>query len=140
MLYSNRFSSVRPEHIKSSGSAADPNEITLLYGPGGGAFSFTVSPTYVKEAFFIREEFSIVHAPNSMPGFVFGPTGKGGSDSGRHRRLKPGSENVHAAKGGSPKLPRGEACIRRSAGGHLVRFHEKIRSCDRFLLGQTRIW
>ena len=66
---------VRPEYVKSSGSSADPNEISLLYGPGAGAFSFTVTPTYVKDAFFIRGDFSIVHATNSTPGFVFGTTG-----------------------------------------------------------------
>jgi Putative beta-barrel porin-2, OmpL-like. bbp2 len=66
---------VRPEYIKSSGSAADPNEISLLYGPGSGAFSFTVTPTYIKDGFFLRGDFSIVHATNSTPGAVFGTTG-----------------------------------------------------------------
>jgi Putative beta-barrel porin-2, OmpL-like. bbp2 len=66
---------VRPEYVKSSGTAADPNEINLFYGPGSGAFSFTVTPTYVKDGFFLRGDFSIVHATNSTPGFVFGTTG-----------------------------------------------------------------
>ena len=65
----------RPEYVKSSGSAADPNEISLLYGPGSGAFAFTVTPTYVKDGFFLRGDFSIVHATNSTPGAVFGTTG-----------------------------------------------------------------
>ena len=66
----------RPEYIKSgSGNVLDPNAINLLYGPGSGAFSFTVTPTYVKDAFFIRGDFSIVHATDSTPGFDFGTTG-----------------------------------------------------------------
>ena len=61
---------VRPEYIKSSG----PN---LLYGPSTGAFGFTVTPTYVKDAFFIRGDFSIVHVTNFDPttGFAFGTDG-----------------------------------------------------------------
>jgi uncharacterized small protein (DUF1192 family) len=62
--------SVRPEYIKSTG----PN---LLYGPSTGAFAFTVTPTYVKDAFFIRGDFSIVHVTNFDPttGFAFGADG-----------------------------------------------------------------
>jgi len=67
---------VRPEYIKSSGTVLDPNSVNLLYGPGSGAFSFTVTPTYVKDAFFIRGDFSIVHATDTTPAFaVFGTTG-----------------------------------------------------------------
>jgi hypothetical protein len=67
--------SVRPEYIKSSGAASNPNAINLLYGPGSGAFAFTVTPTYVKDAFFMRGDFSIVHATDTTPGFVFGTSG-----------------------------------------------------------------
>jgi hypothetical protein len=66
--------SVRPEYIKSSGSVAT-GEANLLYGPGSGAFAFTVTPTYVKDAFFIRGDFSLVDATKSTPGSVFGPLG-----------------------------------------------------------------
>jgi hypothetical protein len=66
---------VRPEYIKSSGSAATGEANLLGYGSGSGAFSFTVTPTYVKDGFFIRGDFSIVHATNSTPGAVFGPLG-----------------------------------------------------------------
>jgi putative OmpL-like beta-barrel porin-2 len=66
----------RTEYIKSSGTVLDPNEINLLYGPGSGAFSFTITPTYVKDAFFIRGDLSIVHATKTTPAFaVFGPDG-----------------------------------------------------------------
>jgi len=61
---------VRPEYIKSTG----PN---LLYGPDTGAFAFTATPTYVKDAFFIRGDVSVVHVTNfnSATGFAFGATG-----------------------------------------------------------------
>ncbi|HEV2522309.1 MAG TPA: outer membrane beta-barrel protein [Candidatus Acidoferrales bacterium] len=61
---------VRPEYIKSTG----PN---LLYGPDTGAFAFTATPTYVKDAFFIRGDVSVVHATNfnATTGFAFGLNG-----------------------------------------------------------------
>jgi hypothetical protein len=66
----------RFEYIKSSGSGAI-GSANLLYGPGTGAFSFTVTPTYSKDGFFVRGEFSIVHVTNFDPttGFAFSPTG-----------------------------------------------------------------
>jgi len=64
----------RPEYISTTGSASN-GAINLLYGPGSGAFALTVTPTYRKDAFFLRGEFSIVHATNSTPGNVFGPAG-----------------------------------------------------------------
>jgi hypothetical protein len=67
--------SARPEYVKSSGNAADPNASNLFYGPGSGAFSFTLTPTYVKDAFFVRGDFSIVHGTSTTPGFVFGTGG-----------------------------------------------------------------
>ena len=65
---------VRPEYLKTSGSVAN-GAVNLLYGPGSGAFSFTVTPTYRKDAFFLRGDFAIVHATDATPGFTFGPTG-----------------------------------------------------------------
>jgi len=65
--------SARPEYIKSGGGVAtDPNSINLLYGPGSGAFAFTVTPTYVKDAFFLRGDVSFVHITSLTPGFGFG--------------------------------------------------------------------
>src|SRR5258708_35019618 len=66
----------RPEYIKTSGTVLDPNAINLLYGPGSGAFAFTVTPTYVKGGFFMRGDVAIGHATSSTPGFVFGPSGR----------------------------------------------------------------
>jgi hypothetical protein len=75
-LFKHGFSlAARPEYIKTSGTVLDPNAINLLYGPGSGAFAFTVTPTYVKGAFFMRGDFSIVHATSSTPGLVFGGSG-----------------------------------------------------------------
>jgi Putative beta-barrel porin-2, OmpL-like. bbp2 len=64
----------RPEYIKSTGSASS-GSINLLYGPGSGAFAFTVTPTYRKDAFFLRGDFAVVHAIDATPGAVFGTTG-----------------------------------------------------------------
>jgi Putative beta-barrel porin-2, OmpL-like. bbp2 len=66
--------SVRPEYITSSGNFAN-GTANLLYGPGSNAFSFTITPTYVKGAFFARGEFAIVHAGSITPGDAFGPLG-----------------------------------------------------------------
>jgi hypothetical protein len=64
----------RPEYIKSSGNVQS-GAVNLLYGPGSGAFSFTITPTYRKDAFFMRGDLAIVHANDSTPGAVFGPAG-----------------------------------------------------------------
>jgi len=68
------YLAVRPEYISANGSAANGN-INLLYGPGSGAFAFTVTPTYQKDGFFIRGEFSVVHATSLTAGDAFGPAG-----------------------------------------------------------------
>jgi hypothetical protein len=48
----------------------------LTIGPGTGAFAFTLTPSYIKDGFFARGDFSIVHATNTNPAFnVFGPDG-----------------------------------------------------------------
>ena len=70
---------VRPEYIKSSGGVTTGEANLLGYGPGTGAFSFTVTPTWVKDAFFLRGDVSIVHLTNfttgSSIGFGIGGTG-----------------------------------------------------------------
>jgi hypothetical protein len=65
--------SARPEYIRSSGSITAGEANLLGYGPGTGAFSFTVTPTWVKDAFFIRGDISVVHLTN----FVSGDAGFG---------------------------------------------------------------
>jgi hypothetical protein len=62
----------RAEIIKSTGSVANgaPN---LLYGPGSGAWSLTLTPTWQKGIFFARPEASYVHAFKVVPGSALGP-------------------------------------------------------------------
>jgi hypothetical protein len=66
---------VRPEYIKSSGSPTTGEANLLGYGSGSGAFSFTVTPTWVKDAFFLRGDFSFVHITDLVSGSGFGTTG-----------------------------------------------------------------
>jgi hypothetical protein len=49
--------------------------LNLLFGPGSSATSVTVTPTFQYGGFFVRGEFSYVHAFSSTPGDVFGPLG-----------------------------------------------------------------
>ncbi|MBV9181323.1 MAG: porin [Acidobacteria bacterium] len=64
----------RAEYISSNGNVQN-GAVNLLYGPGSGAFALTLTPTYRKDAFFLRADLAIVHATNSTPGAVFGPAG-----------------------------------------------------------------
>lgn len=65
----------RVEYIVSTGSVSN-GAVNLLYGPGSGAFSFTVTPTYRKDAFFLRGDLAVVHAINMTPAFGFGTSGQ----------------------------------------------------------------
>ena len=76
--------SVRPEYIKSSGGLATGEANLLGYGPGTGAFSFTVTPTWVKDAFFLRGDVSIVHLTNFVTGSDIG-FGIGGTNTNQAR-------------------------------------------------------
>ncbi|MGN6058788.1 MAG: outer membrane beta-barrel protein, partial [Sphingomicrobium sp.] len=62
----------RAEWVKSSGSVSN-GAPSLLYGPGSGAWSLTLTPTWQKGAFFARAEASYVHAYSTVPGFALGP-------------------------------------------------------------------
>jgi hypothetical protein len=64
----------RFEYITTTGSVSD-GAVNLLYGPGSGAYSITVTPTYRKDAFFLRGDLAIVHATSMTPGFAFGTIG-----------------------------------------------------------------
>ncbi len=69
----------RLEYIGSTGSTATaPN---LLYGPGSGAFSFTLTPAYQWKYFFARAEFSWVKANSVVPGLGLGPNLDGNSQT-----------------------------------------------------------
>lgn len=64
----------RVEYIASTGTVANgaPN---LLYGPGSRGWSITLTPTYQRDIFFARPEFSFVGATRTTPGMAFGPNG-----------------------------------------------------------------
>lgn len=64
----------RGEYITSTGSIAE-NAVNLIYGPGSGGWSATVTPTFQRGGFFVRGDLSFVRATNYTPGYVFGPTG-----------------------------------------------------------------
>lgn len=62
----------RAEIIKSTGSRSN-GAPSLIYGPGSGAWSLTLTPTWQKGIFFARVEGSYVHAWHVTPGFGLGP-------------------------------------------------------------------
>ncbi len=64
----------RAEYIGTSGHVSDGSP-SLLYGAGSGAFSFTLTPTYTLNRFFVRAEGSIVDITDSVPGSGFGRDG-----------------------------------------------------------------
>ncbi len=70
----------RVEYIDSSGSLEDgsPN---LLYGPGSNAWSFTLTPTWQLERFFVRADLSYVKVGSETPGLAFGDSGTKTSQS-----------------------------------------------------------
>jgi hypothetical protein len=49
--------------------------LNLLYGPGSSATSVTITPTFQYGGFFVRGDFSYVHAIDAAPGATFGPLG-----------------------------------------------------------------
>ena len=65
----------RVEYIKSTGSLNN-GAVNLMYGPGSGAFGLTVTPTYRKDAFFLRGDLAVVHATSMTSGFGFGTSGQ----------------------------------------------------------------
>jgi Putative beta-barrel porin-2, OmpL-like. bbp2 len=69
----------RLEYIGSTGSA--PTAPNLLYGPGSGAFSLTLTPAYQWKYFFARAEFSWVKANSVVPGLGLGPNLDGNSQT-----------------------------------------------------------
>jgi len=65
---------VRFEYADSTGPQINTNP-SLFYGPGSNVFTFTITPTYTFNRFFIRPEFSVVKAGDVTPGFAFGQDG-----------------------------------------------------------------
>jgi hypothetical protein len=74
----------RWEYIASSaGTVFEPDgegggtnvPLNLMFGPGSSGTSVTVTPTFQYGGFFVRGDFSWVHAINATPGDTFGPLG-----------------------------------------------------------------
>ncbi len=74
-LTDNFFLAGRVEYIGSTGNPTD-GAANLLYGPGSGAWSLTLTPTYQHKKFFVRPEVSFVQARGYTSGDVFGSEGK----------------------------------------------------------------
>lgn len=73
--FNDRFSLAgRGEYISSTGSASEQS-VNLIFGPGSGAWSLTVTPTFQYHGFFVRGDVSFVQATNYTPGAGFGPLG-----------------------------------------------------------------
>ena len=66
----------RVEYIKT-----DSNFLSILYGPGSSAWSFTITPTYQYHQFFARAEFAYVAASGVSAGSGIGPNFNGTSQS-----------------------------------------------------------
>ena len=49
--------------------------LNLMFGPGSSGTSVTVTPTFQYGGFFVRGDFSYVHAGSFAPGDAFGPLG-----------------------------------------------------------------
>lgn len=64
----------RAEYINSSGSISN-GAPSLIYGPGSGAWSFTLTPTWQKGIWFARVEGSYVHTHGATDGFALGVNG-----------------------------------------------------------------
>lgn len=65
----------RVEYITTSGSTNDLAGTNLLYGPGSGAFSLTITPTYTYNRFFARADLSVVDVTDATDGDAFGQSG-----------------------------------------------------------------
>lgn len=71
-MITNAFSlAARAEYMRSTGSP-DKSAPSLVYGPGSGAWSLTVTPTWQRGILFVRGEGSYVRAHAVVPGFGLG--------------------------------------------------------------------
>ena len=65
---------VRVEYLSTNGGNVGGAPI-LLYGPNSSAWTFTITPTYQFEQYFMRFEASLVKAVNATAGASFGANG-----------------------------------------------------------------
>ncbi len=70
----------RIEYINASGSQLD-GAPSILYGAGSSAWSFTLTPTYQINQYFVRLEASYVQASNITSGLAFGYSGNSNSQA-----------------------------------------------------------
>ncbi len=68
---------LRVEYGKNGGAPTDtsPNANLLGYGPGSGAWTYTLTPTYRRGVFFARAEASDANVQGFTPGIAFGTSG-----------------------------------------------------------------
>jgi Putative beta-barrel porin-2, OmpL-like. bbp2 len=68
---------LRVEYAKNGSAPGDTslNANLLGYGPGSGAWTYTLTPTYRRGIFFARAEASDVNVTNFTPGIAFGSSG-----------------------------------------------------------------
>jgi len=64
----------RGEYISSTGNSTE-QAVNLMFGPGSGGWSISVTPTFQDRGFFVRGEFSFVQATNYTSGSAFGSQG-----------------------------------------------------------------
>jgi Putative beta-barrel porin-2, OmpL-like. bbp2 len=64
----------RAEYITSSGSV-EGQAVNLIFGPGSGGWSVTLTPTFQNHGFFVRGDISGVQAIHLTPGDGFGSAG-----------------------------------------------------------------
>ena len=69
---------VRLEYIGTTGGNTE-GEPLLLFGPGSAAWSFTITPTYQYDQYFMRFEASYVQALRATSGSAFGAQGSNAS-------------------------------------------------------------
>lgn len=78
--FTQRFSlAARTEYIATTGHGSSPAVTNLLYGLGSGAFSFTLTPTYIYRQYFIRADAALVEITNLTAGTGFGQDGRSSS-------------------------------------------------------------
>jgi hypothetical protein len=66
----------RVEYLGTAGREGFSHGVNLLYGPGSGAVSFTLTPAYASGLFFIRTDLSAVAITSFVPGSGFGASGE----------------------------------------------------------------
>jgi len=89
----------RFEYITQSGDRFNPSaQTSVLYGAGSSAYSFTVTPTFTFDRFFVRGEYSRVELIDFQRGDVFAGGGTLGLGFGRLGNR--GSQDRYMVEGG----------------------------------------